>query len=67
MKIVVKTCADCPLAWHDEAEGYHAPFCNHPQLRKVEQRKLTIEIQGKPPPDWCPLRREGVEIALEAK
>ncbi len=61
--MIVTGCEDCPLAhlrrrWR---ETYRE--CGHPAV--VDDERDVYDMTT--PPDWCPLRKEPLTIALEVR
>lgn len=58
--VIVDACDGCPCNYN--SDGYE--MCSHPVF--AEHRELPGRITDDPPPDWCPVRKNGfIEIRLK--
>jgi hypothetical protein len=62
-------CLGCPFV-HDPEDEWPRKYCAHPRWETTDRwlglRELPPHRRGYrlPPPDWCPLRRGPVLVAL---
>lgn len=58
----VKKCRDCPM-YNDGAGEEYQTYCQHPASSKKWPDSVLDRLASYPP-DWCPLKKESIEIKL---
>lgn len=60
--LVVDSCVDCPMMYHDETDQ-QAAWCGHRDAISGSANRPLSTVLGAIP-DWCPLRAEPLHIHL---
>ena len=57
-------CHDCPFV----GDSHCVEECDHPDLTARSSPTISLDKnQGRPPPEWCPLRKSAILVRLKAE
>lgn len=62
MKIIIKSCINCPFMYNDDHDG--EPKCNLQNKVNEESNNIITESEIDANPEWCPLLIEDYNFSL---